>query len=93
MNVILAPPPDLIVSQVVANDEYVTGDTMVVQYTISNVGAGNPFESYWRDRLVSFYTSFNFCCEDVLYGRSISILDMHKYSLISRLSLTCIMFV
>lgn len=50
---ILAPPPDLIVSYLNASDEYATGDTMRVQFNVSNVGAGAPFETYWQDILVS----------------------------------------
>ena len=50
---ILAPPPDLIVSYLNVSDEYATGDTMRVQFKVSNVGAGAPFETYWQDILVS----------------------------------------
>ena len=31
---------------------------MVVRYTISNIGSGNPFETYWRDKLVNLYVIF-----------------------------------
>ena len=39
---------------------------MVVQYTISNIGAGNPFETYWLDRLVNLYIIFFFAVYAVI---------------------------
>ena len=53
LQVTLAPPPDLVVISVMANDNYITGDTMTVLYNISNVGAGETDESYWQDQVVS----------------------------------------
>lgn len=53
LQVTLAPPPDLVVISVMANDNYITGDTMTVVYNISNVGAGETDESYWQDQVVS----------------------------------------
>ena len=53
LQVTLAPPPDLVVSSLVAEDNYVTGDVMTILYNISNVGAGESVESYWQDRVVS----------------------------------------
>ena len=53
LQVTLAPPPDLIVTSVVADDSYVTGDTLSVVYNISNAGAGETVESFWQDQVVS----------------------------------------
>ena len=53
IDVILSPPPDLIVSSLVAEDTYTTGSTLRVLFTVRNNGAGEPFERYWNDELVS----------------------------------------
>ena len=53
LQVTLAPPPDLVVTSVMAGDIYITGETMRVDYIISNVGAGETDESYWQDQVVS----------------------------------------
>ena len=50
---ILSPPPDLIVSSLEAEDTYTTGSTLMVVFTVRNNGAGEPFERYWNDELVS----------------------------------------
>ena len=50
---ILSPPPDLIVSSLEAEDTYTTGSTLMVVFTVRNSGAGEPFERYWNDELVS----------------------------------------
>ena len=53
---ILAPPPDLVVSslQVSDNDSVRTGDTLSIRYVVTNEGAGPSFETYWTDYIVSF---------------------------------------
>ena len=53
IDVILSPPPDLIVSSLEAEDTYTTGSTLRVVFTVRNNGAGEPFERYWNDELVS----------------------------------------
>ena len=53
MDVILSPPPDLVVSSLEAEDTYTTGSTLRVVFTVRNDGAGEPFERYWNDELVS----------------------------------------
>lgn len=53
IDVILSPPPDLIVSSLEAEDAYTTGSTLRVLFTVRNIGAGEPFERYWNDELVS----------------------------------------
>ena len=53
IDVILSPPPDLIVSSLEAEDTYTTGSTLRVLFTVRNNGAGEPFERYWNDELVS----------------------------------------
>lgn len=53
LQVTLAPPPDLVVLSVMASDNFITGDTMVVVYNISNAGAGETEERYWLDQVVS----------------------------------------
>lgn len=52
---ILAPPPDLVVSslQVANNDSLRTGDMINVTYVVSNIGPGPSFESFWSDYIVS----------------------------------------
>ena len=55
IDVILSPPPDLIVSSLVAEDTYTTGSTLRVLFTVRNNGAGEPFERYWNDELVVKY--------------------------------------
>lgn len=52
INVILAPPPDLIVTSLQVEDMYSSGDSIITTYTVENIGAGEPFERFWRDRLV-----------------------------------------
>jgi len=51
--VILLPPPDLVVSSLEADNVYTTGSTMIIHFEVSNAGAGEPFEPFWRDQLVS----------------------------------------
>ena len=51
--VTLSPPPDLVVSSLTVEEEYHTGSEMVINYTVTNNGAGAPFESFWTDRTVS----------------------------------------
>lgn len=53
IDVTLSPPPDLVVSSVTVGEEYATGTVMVVRYTVTNNGAGAPFESFWTDTTVS----------------------------------------
>ena len=43
-------------SSVVVNDTYVTGNTMKVQYQVSNEGSGEPFERFWQDQVVRVYS-------------------------------------
>ena len=58
---ILAPPPDLVVSslQVSDNDSIRTGDTLNIRYVVINEGAGPSFETYWTDYIVSFFYNEN----------------------------------
>ena len=51
---ILAPPPDLVVSSLDVDSMYTTGSTVMVVYIVRNDGAGEPFESFWIDQLVCF---------------------------------------
>jgi len=37
----------------VAEDTYTTGSTLRAVFTVRNSGAGEPFERYWSDELVS----------------------------------------
>ena len=60
IEVTLAPPPDLVVSSIQADDVFVTGRTMTIQYNVSNVGAGEPFENYWQDIVVSIIEGVTF---------------------------------
>ena len=53
LQVTLAPPPDLVVVSVTTEDSFVTGDVLSVVYNISNAGAGETVERFWRDRVVS----------------------------------------
>ena len=53
VDVTLAPPPDLVVSSIQSSNAFVTGRTMAIQYNVSNIGAGEPYESYWQDIAVS----------------------------------------
>ena len=53
IEVTLAPPPDLVVSSIQSDDAYVTGRVMTIRYNVSNIGAGEPYESYWQDIAVS----------------------------------------
>ena len=53
IDVTLSPPPDLVVSSIIVDEEYATGSVMVVRYTVTNNGAGAPFESFWADTTVS----------------------------------------
>lgn len=53
IDVTLAPPPDLIVSVIQSDDSYVTGRVMNIQYNVTNIGGGEPYERYWQDIIVS----------------------------------------
>lgn len=62
VEVILSPPPDLVVSSLEAEAVYTTGDTLRAVLNVTNKGAGEPFERYWNDELVSFaYFKSNLC--------------------------------
>ena len=56
IDVTLSPPPDLVVSSIAVGQEHTTGSVMVIRYTVTNNGAGAPFEPFWTDRTVSW------CC-------------------------------
>ncbi|XP_041361873.1 uncharacterized protein LOC121377841 [Gigantopelta aegis] len=50
LQVTLSPPPDLVVNSLRVNGEtFHTGDAVVIDYTISNNGIGEPFERWWSD--------------------------------------------
>ena len=53
IDITLAPPPDLVVQSIQSEDAYVTGRVMTIRYNVSNIGAGEPYENYWRDITVS----------------------------------------
>ena len=53
LKISLSPPPDLVVSSVTTVKSYYTGDTIKVQFIVSNDGLGEPFHYWWRDRVVS----------------------------------------
>lgn len=57
IDVTLSPPPDLVVSSIIVGKEHTTGSVMVIKYTVTNNGAGAPFESFWTDTTVSLFTS------------------------------------
>lgn len=40
-------------SEIQSADSYVTGRVMNIQYNVSNIGAGEPYENYWQDIVVS----------------------------------------
>ena len=41
------------VHSIATANQYYTGDTMKVQFNVSNEGLGEPFYHWWRDRVVS----------------------------------------
>ncbi|MEW6754630.1 MAG: CARDB domain-containing protein [Candidatus Latescibacterota bacterium] len=47
----LAPPPDLEVTRVVAPEAVTSGSQIEVAWTVTNRGAGAPFERRWSDRV------------------------------------------
>jgi subtilase family serine protease len=49
ITVILTPPPDLVVTEHAAPDSADSGQSVSIQWTVENQGAGEPFETYWRD--------------------------------------------
>ncbi|KAL9963565.1 hypothetical protein ACROYT_G027086 [Oculina patagonica] len=51
LKISLSPPPDLVVSSITTLKSYYTGDTMKIQFTVSNDGLGEPFYYWWRDRV------------------------------------------
>ena len=53
--VTLSPPPDLVVSSITVGEEHETGSVMVINYTVTNIGAGAPFEPFWTDKTVCAY--------------------------------------
>lgn len=53
VEVILSPPPDLVVSSMEVNNPVRTGDTLILTYVVTNEGAGPTFEDYWTDYIVS----------------------------------------
>ena len=44
-------------SVVQSDDSYVTGKVMNIQYNVTNIGAGEPYENYWQDVIVSTYNN------------------------------------
>ncbi|XP_068683141.1 uncharacterized protein [Montipora foliosa] len=49
--ILLSPPPDLVVSSITTLKSYYSGDSMKVQFIVSNEGLGEPFHHWWRDRV------------------------------------------
>ena len=41
------------VTSITSLQSYYTGDTMKIQFNVSNEGLGEPFHYWWRDRVVS----------------------------------------
>ena len=52
VELILSPPPDLVVSMLEVNNSLFTGDQLVISYTVTNEGAGPTFETQWTDYIV-----------------------------------------
>ncbi len=51
IQITLAPPPDLVVTDIIAPDTASFGQLLNVQWTVQNQGPGAPFESGWNDQL------------------------------------------
>ncbi|KAJ7392608.1 hypothetical protein OS493_010259 [Desmophyllum pertusum] len=51
LKISLSPPPDLVVSSITLLKSYYTGDTIKVQFHVTNEGLGEPFNYWWRDRV------------------------------------------
>ncbi len=51
VNIILTPPADLEPSEVVAPSVVSTAEGFTYSYIITNVGAGNPNVSFWKDKV------------------------------------------
>ncbi|CAG2191761.1 unnamed protein product [Mytilus edulis] len=50
IDVTLTPPPDLRIQELLTDKTFfVTGDTMVIQWTVINDGHKSPYALYWRD--------------------------------------------
>ncbi len=58
----LSPPPDLVVSHLEVNDSILTGEHLVVTYTVTNQGAGPTFEEQWTDYVVRFVLKRKILC-------------------------------
>lgn len=51
INITLSPPPDLEVSSLAVPATAASAGTLRVAWTVSNYGAGAPFEGFWEDQL------------------------------------------
>ena len=52
LEVLLSPTPDFqIVELVIGESRVKTGDTINIEYTVRNQGAGSPFERWWTDHV------------------------------------------
>ena len=49
----LSPPADLEVTSLTVPGTWVTGETVMVDVLITNVGGGPTFEFFWIDQLVT----------------------------------------
>ena len=57
----LSPPADLEVTSLTVPDTWVTGETVMIDILITNVGGGATFEFFWIDQLVTLAPPPAYC--------------------------------
>ena len=58
--VTLSPPADLELLSVSVSDEWTTGETVVIDVTVTNSGGGTTFEPSWTDLVVRIESCFDY---------------------------------
>ena len=51
IDIVLRPPPDLVVDNIQAEGEMVASSTYTIEWTVKNQGANKPIEKSWRDAI------------------------------------------
>ncbi|TVQ13276.1 MAG: hypothetical protein EA361_09925, partial [Bacteroidetes bacterium] len=51
IDIVLRPPPDLVVENIQAEEEMIASNTYSIEWTVKNQGANNPIEKSWRDAI------------------------------------------
>lgn len=69
LDVTLTPPPDFTIREIFTEKTfYVTGDAMVITWTVMNDGYRSPYAFYWIDSIVRgfFYISIVYMSQKLI---------------------------